>query len=187
MTTFETVSIGFSTIAMLTALYGIMSAFAAQRSAKAAEKQARHAETQAEAALAQAKSAEKQVEIARDANTLGGIARMAQGRRELRLCRSSISELFAASIDSRRDGQTIESKRRAAIESLGNLDDSMAVFPPALWRQMGNYIEQAQDDVVRLVRQADPAIFNDLENMASQLAALIEIEVGKRWATIENK
>ncbi|RYE84321.1 MAG: hypothetical protein EOP19_11830 [Hyphomicrobiales bacterium] len=67
MTTYETVSIGISILAVVISSYSIMSAFAAKRSAIAAETQAKHAGTQAVSAARSAEAAETQAAAASDA------------------------------------------------------------------------------------------------------------------------
>jgi hypothetical protein len=192
MSTFETVSTFFLGTAFLISCYSVMAASAAKRSALAAEdqaaqaeKQARHAETRADAALAQARAAERQVEIMREASTFEGIARLARGRRLVLNCGDAIERLTIVALRGN-DGNAIARCRDALEQCLVDLEDAMYLFPPAMWRLVSAYVEQVETDLPALLRQAgDKGILENLEALTEALGHAMEIEVGRRWGTIE--
>ncbi len=185
MTTYETISVGFSAIAMVTALYSIMSAFAAKRSAFAAEKQAKHAEEQANAAKAQAETAERQLGLMKALQSFDSVARITKGRRIVCTIEEEIGALAA---EARRasDGNRIAMARDKLKAMLVELEDAMHLFPPSMWRRVGNFIETIEGDLPKLTRHdTSEESVSSLQKAAKMMGNAMQIEIGRQWAIIE--
>lgn len=172
-------------ITFVLAFYAVMSAFAAKRSAEAAERQAKHAEEQARAAKAQAEIAERQFDLMKALQSFDSAARITKGRRIVLTIEDAIGALAT---EARRasDGNRIAAAQDKLKAMLVELEDAMHLFPPSMWRSVGAFIEEIEGELPKLARRdIGEESVSSLQNAAKMLGNAMQIEIGRRWATIE--
>lgn len=194
MTTPETFTIAFSSIACIVSLWSIMPAIAAKRSAIAAElqagaakEQAEHAKTQAGAAVGQAASAERQVAIMQTSFIDDRVGRAMKARRIAIQCRDTVKALdseIARAQSSVHISQAF-GKARSLAEAL---EDTPPVFPKSVRLLIFDYVQRVFALDLRPPGLNGVSHFprETMERIANQLIVAMDVAIGDKIAAISD-